>query len=98
MGALELLLARTSDTQDDDRQLLRRVAAGDEHALHKLYAVYGQRLYAFALRLTRDPQSAEEVLQESLIAVWQGASRFRGEGRAAAWLKQRAAGPTAGPA
>ena len=86
MGALEIHLAHTANTQDQDIQLLRSMAAGDECALHELYAIYGQRLYAFAMRLTSDPQTAEEVLQESLIAVWQNANRFRGEGQPAAWL------------
>ena len=65
---------------DSDRDLIRQVAAGDENALRKLYDAYGQRLYAYALRITGDPAAAEEAVQESLVAVWQGASRFRGEG------------------
>ena len=86
MGALQGLLVQTLEPQDHDLALLRRTASGDERALHELYAMYGQRMYAFALRLTGDVHTADDVLQESLIAVWQGASRFRGEGRVIAWL------------
>ncbi len=71
---------------DSDRDLIRQVAAGSESALRRLYDAYGQRLYAYALRITSDPASAEEALQESLIAIWQGAGRFRGESRAITWL------------
>ncbi len=83
---MEILLDRKMPYQDQDVQVVRQIAAGDAEALRTLYAAYGQRLYAYALRLTSDPVSAEEVLQESLVAVWQGARRFRGEGRVLAWL------------
>jgi RNA polymerase sigma-70 factor (ECF subfamily) len=69
-----------------EHNLVRRMAAGDEAALHELYAAYGQRLYAYALRLTGDPAQAEDVVQDALVAAWKSARRFRGEGRLIAWL------------
>jgi RNA polymerase sigma-70 factor (ECF subfamily) len=69
-----------------DHSLVRRMAAGDEAAMHELYAAYGQRLYAYALRLTGDPARAEDVVQDVLVAAWKSARRFRGEGRVIAWL------------
>jgi RNA polymerase sigma-70 factor (ECF subfamily) len=69
-----------------DRSLLQQVAAGDEKALSALYEKYGQRLYAYALRLTGETERADDALQEALIAVWRSAGRFRGEGRVIAWL------------
>ncbi len=67
-------------------QLMRRVVTGDESALRELYAAYGQRLYAYALRLTGDSAVAEDVAQEVLVVVWRTAGRYRGEGRLIAWL------------
>jgi RNA polymerase sigma-70 factor (ECF subfamily) len=69
-----------------DLELIRRIAARDEAALRELYAAYGQRLYAYALRLTGDPAVAEDVVQDALVVTWQSAGRFRGEGRVLAWL------------
>jgi RNA polymerase sigma-70 factor (ECF subfamily) len=69
-----------------EMQLVRRMAANDPAALEELYALYGQRLYALAVRLTGDPARAEDVLQDSLLAAWKAAGRFRGEGRVIAWL------------
>jgi hypothetical protein len=40
---------------DADFALLRGLVSGDEAAMHALCAAYGQRLYAYALRLTSDP-------------------------------------------
>ncbi len=83
---MELALEYPLPAVDPDRQLLQRIAAGDEDALRQLYDLYGQRLYAYALRVTGDPASAEEAVQESLVAAWLGAGKFRGQGRVVAWL------------
>src|SRR5512142_3090097 len=72
--------------QEQDLDLIGRMSAGDEDAMRELYATYGQRLYAYALRLTNDPASAEDVVQETLVTVWRAAGKYRGEGRVLAWL------------
>jgi RNA polymerase sigma-70 factor (ECF subfamily) len=74
------------NSQDSESNLIRHIATGDESALRELYAAYGQRLYAYALRITNDPATAEDVTQETLIIAWRTASKFRGEGRLIAWL------------
>ena len=72
--------------QERDLALVKRIAEGDEPALRELYAAYGQRMYAYALRLTDVPLTADDVVQDTLVTVWQSAGRFRGEGRVLAWL------------
>lgn len=67
-------------------KLLQRLSARDESALRELYAAFGQRLYAYALRLTSEPALAEDVVQETLVTVWRTAGKYRGEGRVLAWL------------
>ncbi len=70
----------------DDLDLIRRMQAGDDDAVRDLYAQYGQRLYAYALRLTDDPATAEDVTQNTLVTAWRTARTFRAEGRLIAWL------------
>ena len=70
----------------DDLDLIRRMRAGDDDAVRDLYALYGQRLYAYALRLTNDSATAEDVTQNTLVTAWRTARTFRGEGRLIAWL------------
>lgn len=70
----------------DDLDLIHRMQAGDDDAVRDLYAQYGQRLYAYALRLTDDPATAEDVTQNTLVTAWRTARNFRGEGRLIAWL------------
>lgn len=70
----------------DDLDIIRRMQAGDDDAMRDLYALYGQRLYAYALRLANDPATAEDVTQNTLVTAWHTARTFRGEGRLIAWL------------
>jgi RNA polymerase sigma-70 factor (ECF subfamily) len=70
----------------DDAALIARIADREDAALRELYARHGQRMMAYAMRLTQDRALAEDVVQDALVAVWRSARRFRGEGRVVAWL------------
>lgn len=85
-GHKEQFLERPVPLDNRDFVLVRRIASGDAAALRALYTAYGQRLFAYAVRLTCNPALAEDVLQDSLIAAWQGAPRFREQGRVLTWL------------
>ena len=45
-----------------------------------------QRLLRFALRLTRDASSAEDLVQETLLKAWRSFHQFRDGTSARAWL------------
>lgn len=62
----------------DDSQLLRQIAAGDRHALAELYERYQRPLFSYLLQLTPDYGIAEELLQDTLVAVWKSAHSFEG--------------------
>lgn len=71
---------------DPDVCLIRAMAEGDTHALDQLYARHGPGLLVFLTGQLGDRQAAEEVLQDVMLAVWQGASSFRGDSRVHTWL------------
>jgi RNA polymerase sigma-70 factor, ECF subfamily len=71
---------------DDDRQLLRRIAGGDRQALTELYARYQRLLFNYLLQLTPDYGLAEELFQDTLVAVWKSASSFGGRSSVQTWL------------
>ncbi len=75
-----------SSTREQDCELAARLAAGDENAVRDLYSLYGQRLYAYSLRLTADRATADDVTQDALVIAWRTAGLYRGEGRLIAWL------------
>ena len=70
----------------DDRQLLKRIAGGDRQALTELYARYQRLLFNYLLQLTPDYGLAEELFQDTLVAVWKSASSFGGRSSVQTWL------------
>lgn len=71
---------------DEDGLLLRRVASGDERALEEIYARFGRSLFGYLLKLAPDRRLAEEVLQDTLVAVWRGAGSYAGRSSAKTWI------------
>lgn len=70
-----------------DEDLLRRVRTGDEGAFRELFARYAAVANALAYRLVREAHIAEEIVQESFLAVWRSPERYdRSRGSVRAWL------------
>jgi RNA polymerase sigma-70 factor, ECF subfamily len=71
----------------DETALVREVAGGSQDALAALYDRHADAVYAAAIRLTSDRQVAEEVVQETFLALWNRAELFNpNTGSLAAWL------------
>ena len=60
----------------EEATLVRAVADGSEAALAALYDRHVDGVHAVALRLTSDRQVAEEVVQETFLALWNRAELF----------------------
>jgi RNA polymerase sigma-70 factor (ECF subfamily) len=60
----------------DDATLLALVQRGDEYAMASLFDRYSKVVYSVALRVLRDPASAEDVLQEIFMQVWRNPDSF----------------------
>lgn len=69
-----------------DDTLLAAVATGDRHALAELYRRHGPWLMLRLSRRCADPGIVEEVVQDTFVAVWRGATRYRASGEVAAWI------------
>jgi len=70
----------------DDRELLARVASGNLQAFEKLYRVYQPRLTRFLTTLLKRPQLIDEVLDDTMMVVWQTAGSFRGSSKPSTWI------------
>jgi len=67
--------------------LLSRCAGGDKAAFRQLYDLSAPRLYAVALRITRQPGLAADAVHDAFLQVWQHADRFDADrGSAETWL------------
>ena len=67
-------------TLEPDRELMElldRVAAQDDKALKALYDRTSSKLYGLALRIVRERDAAEDVLQEAFVSIWRGAGSYR---------------------
>lgn len=71
---------------DKDRSLLEAVAKGDERALETLMDQHLPSVTAVAHRLLKDEAAADDVAQETFLAVWRSAGSFRGEASGKSWI------------
>lgn len=68
----------TSSTSDADLMvLIERVSLRDEAALRQLYERTSPRLFGLAMRVVRQRESAEDVLQETFLTIWRVAGDYR---------------------
>jgi RNA polymerase sigma-70 factor (ECF subfamily) len=69
------------------RDLIAKVAAGDEGALERLYDSYASTIYGLLLKITGDTEEASDLLQETFVQVWKNAGRYDpARGSETAWL------------
>lgn len=69
-----------------DQTLLTQAAAGDRDAFGTLVARHQASVYRFARGVVAAPADAEDVLQQTFLAAWRAAGRFRGESSVRTWL------------
>jgi RNA polymerase sigma-70 factor (ECF subfamily) len=69
-----------------DCDLLRRVASRDRDALTDLYRRHGRVLFRQILFVVSDRGMSEEILQDTLVAVWLNAASFRGDSKVRSWM------------
>ena len=67
------------------RELVERAQRGDTEAFRELVFEAGGRLHAIAYRILRDPDRAQDALQQALIQMWEGLPGLRDPDRFDAW-------------
>lgn len=72
---------------DEDKELLDRLALGDEVAFRLLVARHIDRAYAIALRILSSTADAEDVVQDTMLKVWTHRGRWQhGRAKFSTWL------------
>jgi RNA polymerase sigma-70 factor, ECF subfamily len=71
----------------DDEELMQRLSQRDLAAFRTLYARYANLVYSATLRVVRDAQIAEDMVQEIFLRIWRKPESYAAtRGRFVTWL------------
>lgn len=74
-------------TQQSLEELLARVAIRDRAAFNQLYSQTSSKLFGVLLRMLKNEQLAEDVLQDTYVRIWRKADTYRaGRNEPMTWL------------
>ena len=69
----------------EDSDLLAAVATGKQSAFERLYGLYEKRVFQYVCTLVFDSTLAEEIVGDTMMAVWRGAGTFGHSSRVSTW-------------
>ncbi len=73
--------------EDVGAQILAIAARADMEAFQTLFRAYSPRIRAYLLKMTRNAQAAEDLMQETMLAIWRKAGQYDpARGPASAWI------------
>jgi RNA polymerase sigma factor (sigma-70 family) len=82
-------IGSSRDTVDSDTFLVQRVAARDGVAFRTIAERETRILHRIAYRMLGDAAAADDIVQEALLRLWDGAARWKpGTHNLAAWLRR----------
>ena len=73
-------------TREEELALVRRVQGGELDAFEELVRAHEKTVYNLALRMTGNPQDAEDMAQEAFLKAYRSLPEFRGESKFSVWL------------
>lgn len=74
------------DQTAGDRALLEAVARREQAAFRRLHARHSVRVFRFLMRLVQNQATAEELLNEVFLEIWQHADRYEGRSSPSTWM------------
>ena len=73
-----------------DPGVVRQLTEGNRKAQEVVYSAYADAVYTLARRILRDPDDAEEVLQDTFVDVFRAAHKLKSPAAFGAWLRTTA--------
>jgi len=70
----------------EERELIERVRGRELAAFERLYRLYQPRLTRFLSNVVQRPQVLEEVVDDTMMVVWETAGNFRGASKLSTWI------------
>ncbi|MEC5143264.1 RNA polymerase sigma factor [Chitinophaga sp. 180180018-2] len=71
----------------NERELLLRIADGDENAFRVLYDQYRKKIYSLGMFLTKSDILAQEMVQDVFMKIWEKRSQLQDIVYFNAWLR-----------
>ena len=69
-----------------DAELVKRAQQDDERAFGELVVRYESKVYSLALKMLRNPEDAEDVLQDTFLRAYRGIKSFQGASTFSTWI------------
>jgi RNA polymerase sigma factor (sigma-70 family) len=85
-GTVDHRQRTSSAAGNDEAVLIARVRAGDVEAFEALYRRYHPRLSRFLSQLVQRPTLVEEVLNDTMMVVWDRLDGFTGASKLSTWI------------
>ena len=76
----------TQEQAIPDLVLIKRFCRGSIEAFEELITRYESKIYNLAMRFTRNPEDAEEVLQDVFATLYRKLDGFEGKSQFSSWL------------
>ncbi len=71
---------------DAGNQLMLALQQGDRQALNRLFALYNPKLYSFIVRIVGDSTSAEDIVQETWMTLYERRLGYQPTFKFSTWL------------
>ena len=76
-----------SERSNEESGLLERISNGQEDALSDLYDIYSRCTYSLILKIVKNREEAEDIMQSLFIKIWHKASSFdKTKGSVYSWI------------
>lgn len=73
-------------TTATDEELVHRSQQDDERAFGELVTRYESKVYSLAMKMLRNPEDAEDVLQDTFLRAYRGIKSFKGNSTFSTWI------------
>ena len=70
----------------NEQSLILEAQAGNDKALAELVKMYEKTIYSFAFKVCRNPDRAENTMQETFISMVKSLKQFDGKSKLSTWL------------
>ncbi len=73
-------------TTEINEDLIKQIANKDKEAFKTLYELTNKSVYGFAYSILKDPQAAQDILQDAFVKIYSSAATYKPQGKPMAWI------------